>query len=170
MPHLGCATSILNTPAALQASPPLLDQPESSHVVSPNGDDKPFSARQKPTSPRSSASSYYAPFENSSPESTAFRASLVSHAAAQFARRHRVFLFQLVIVNRWARFIRWDRSGAISTERFDYVSHPQVLSEFFWRFSHLTDEQRGIDPTATLADAHEKKLFNDAVQGFSQTT
>ena len=163
-PHLECATPTRNPPPSLQSSPPW-----PSHVASPPGDpldDKPSPARQKPVSLGSSASSYYAPFENPSPESTAFRTSLVLHAAAQFARRHRVFFFQLVIVDRWARFIRWDRSGAISTERFDYVVHPRLLSEFFWRFAHLTDEQRGLDPTATLANTHEKRVFNRVIEEF----
>ena len=114
----------------------------------------------------SSASSYYLPFVNSSPESTAFRESLASHATAQFSRRHRTFFFQLVVINRWARFIRWDRSGAISTERFDFVSEPDILATFLWQFAHLTDEQKGLDSTVTLANRCEKDVFKDAVREF----
>lgn len=121
--------------------------------------------RQKPESPAPKAE-YYQLFENPSPESTAFRKSLISHAAEQFTRRHRVFLLQLVIFDRWARFIRWDRSGAVSTERFDYVTHPHLLSGFFWRFAHLTDEQRGLDPTVVVAKIREKQLLKGALEEF----
>ena len=95
-----------------------------------------------------------------------FRASLVSHASAHFARQHRTALFQLVLVNRWARFIRWDRSGAVVSERFDYIAHPQLLAEFLWRYSHLDEAARGWDRTVTAASKREKGVFVDAVRAF----
>lgn len=116
-------------------------------------------------SPASSAP-YYEPFLNPSQEGIAFRALMVSHTTSLFARQHRTSAFQLVIVDRWARFVRWDRSGAVGTERFDYVSEPQPLAEFFWRFAHMTDEERGFDSSAILATKSEAALFTTAVRGF----
>lgn len=113
-----------------------------------------------------SKSSYYDPFESSSPEGTVFRAGLSAHVQAQFTRQHRCFILQLVIIHRWARFLRWDRSGAVVTERFDYVSHPELLAEFFYRFAHMSDEERGFDPTVKVADRRETGLFKQAVQEF----
>ena len=43
-----------------------------------------------------------------------------------------------------------DRSGAVVSERFDYTKSPVWLAEFIWRFSHLSDEERGWDVTASL--------------------
>ena len=40
------------------------------------------------------------------------------------------------------------------------------LAEFIWRFSHLSDEERGWDVTASLVTRREQKLFRDAVQAF----
>ena len=114
----------------------------------------------------STASSYYDMLENMSKEGTKFRSALCARAQALFARQHRIFLFQVIIVNRWARFIRWDRSGALVTARFDYATDPQLLAGFIWRFSHMNGEQRGFDPTARLADGSETRQFKYAVKRF----
>ena len=121
----------------------------------------PMRLKPEPTSP---GDEFYPIFENPAPESAAFRASLAEHATAQFTRQHRTCSFQVVIFGRWARFLRWDRSGAISTERFDYVVRPDILSEFLWRFDRMTDEQRGLDPTVKLANASEERLFIHAMR------
>ena len=91
---------------------------------------------------------------------------MTSHAKDQFARQHRIFLFQIVLINRFARFVRWDRSGAVVTESFDYMDNPKLLAEFLWRFDHMSDEQRGFDPSARLASLKEKRLFECAVEEF----
>lgn len=114
----------------------------------------------------SEQSSFYFSFINLSAEASAYREAIASHARAQFARQHRVWLLQVVIFGRSARFIRWDRSGAVVSERFDYVSHPILLAGFFWRFAHLSDEQRGWDSTARLATRKECELLTDAVKEF----
>lgn len=105
-------------------------------------------------------------FESASPDGSLFRRQLVHHARAQLDRQHRAFFFQLVIVHRFARIIRWDRSGAIVTSRFDYRTSPQILAEFFSRFAHMSDEQRGSDPSASLASEEERQVFRTAVEQF----
>ena len=112
------------------------------------------------------SSSRYTSFERSSIEAKAFRTRLVSHARAEFARQHRVFLFQIVLINRYVRFIRWDHSGAVVSEIFDYVDNSGILAEFLWRFDRMSDEQRGLDPTVKLASLREKSRFEVAVNGF----
>ena len=104
--------------------------------------------------------------ENPAESATGFRTSLTLHARALFIRQHRVFLFQVIIFNGFARFIRWDRSGAVVTARFDYVADSHLLAEFFWRFAHMNHEQRGFDPSVTLASSNEAKLLADAVQEY----
>ncbi|KIP08542.1 hypothetical protein PHLGIDRAFT_12541 [Phlebiopsis gigantea 11061_1 CR5-6] len=127
-PTYHAQSEIRPTPARPPCSRPPMDQPEQSKSTHHHPESRGSPTRQKPISGSSSSSAYYQLFENPSHESSTFRATLVSHAAAQFTRRHRVFFFQLVILGRWARFIRWDRSGAICTERKNKVPHiPNVL-------------------------------------------
>ncbi|KIP02466.1 hypothetical protein PHLGIDRAFT_292527 [Phlebiopsis gigantea 11061_1 CR5-6] len=80
----------------------------------------------------------------------------------------RTSFFQLVLVNRWARFVYWDRSGAVVSTRFDYVHEPELLSQFSWRFTHISDEQQGmdVDPTATIASKVQVALFENAMGQF----
>lgn len=149
------------------------ERPEEAKSLSPSGSTPAPRAtsveeQERGNSPLSSStkSSYYEPFESPSEHCKAFRASIVSHAAAQFSRQHRTFLFQLILVQNFARFIRWDHSGAIVSERFDYIAQPQLLAEFFWYFAHMDDEERGFDSTVRLATKAERKIFEDAVQAF----
>ncbi|KIP02474.1 hypothetical protein PHLGIDRAFT_37885 [Phlebiopsis gigantea 11061_1 CR5-6] len=145
-----------NQPDPLYSTPQVKLEPQRSPMRLP--------VKPEPTSP---ICGFYPLFENPALESAAFRASLAEHAAEHFTRQQRTCFFQVVIFGRWARFLRWDRSGAISTERFDYVACPDLLSEFLWRFNHMSDEQRGLDPTATLAGPSEKRLFTRAVREFT---
>ncbi|KIP01982.1 hypothetical protein PHLGIDRAFT_122872 [Phlebiopsis gigantea 11061_1 CR5-6] len=119
-----------------------------------------------PFSQTSSTGPFRNPVERETEAGTEFRRSLVSHAHAQFARQHRTHFFQLILANRWARFVRWDRSGAVVSSRFDYVHEPAILCEFLWRFAHLSDQKRGLDSTVSLASRQETSLFEDAVKAF----
>ncbi|KAI0634546.1 hypothetical protein C8Q77DRAFT_1073101 [Trametes polyzona] len=87
------------------------------------------------------------------------RGQLIQYAAETFHRQHRTFLFMISIFARHARFIRFDRGGAFVSESFDYESKPDMLALFLRRFSQLTPEERGHDPTATLATDDEEELF-----------
>jgi hypothetical protein len=97
---------------------------------------------------------------------TVLRATLEEWAHVLFLRQQRIHLFQLVICGRAARFVRWDRAGATVSERFDFIEQPNILAEFIWRFAHLSREQRGWDPTATLATASQTRLFRESVQRY----
>ncbi|GJE92020.1 hypothetical protein PsYK624_081730 [Phanerochaete sordida] len=112
-----------------------------------------------------SASEERCAFERDTPEAAATRLRLEAYAGASFARQHRRFLFQVVIIGDQARFLRWDRSGCIVSSRFSVVHTPH-LADFLWRFNHMDSQQRGWDLTATLATRPEAKLFEDAVRSF----
>ncbi|KAH8102088.1 hypothetical protein BXZ70DRAFT_1016220 [Cristinia sonorae] len=88
---------------------------------------------------------------------------LALYAAAQLARQHRLFLLSLFVCGDYARFMRWDRSGVIVTERVNYREQPRLLAEFLWRFDQLDDHELGIDPTARPATEDEKKFLRDAI-------
>ena len=75
---------------------------------------------------------------------------LIHYAEKIFQRQHRTFIFSIIVMGCFARIIRWDRSGAVVTHRFDYVQHPEYLGDFFWRFSHASSADQGYDPSAEL--------------------
>ncbi|KAI9459045.1 hypothetical protein F5148DRAFT_961396, partial [Russula earlei] len=54
------------------------------------------------------------------------------------------------------RLLRWDRSGAIYTEIFDWTKDPNTPSEFIWRLNSLTFAQRGYDTTVTSVSKNDK--------------
>ncbi|KAL0959975.1 hypothetical protein HGRIS_011637 [Hohenbuehelia grisea] len=72
--------------------------------------------------------------------------------------QHRLHLFVILILDTKARFIRWDRSGAIVSELFDYTQNSQPLIDFFWRFGKASDEQKGFDPTVSSPTPDEEDL------------
>ncbi|KAH8099765.1 hypothetical protein BXZ70DRAFT_941006 [Cristinia sonorae] len=89
---------------------------------------------------------------------------LALYATRQLARQHRTFAISILICGSHARFIRWDRSRAVVSERFNYVEQPRILAEFFWRYGQLTDVQRGFDPTARLATKEEADLLVEKIK------
>ncbi|GJE92048.1 hypothetical protein PsYK624_082010 [Phanerochaete sordida] len=101
----------------------------------------------------------------STQKAAATRSRLLAHAQATFARQHRCFLFQLVIVQDQVRFVRWDRAGAVVSSRFSAIHHP-YLFEFLCQFDQMSDAQRGWDTTVTRATRREAMLFEDALRTF----
>ncbi|KAI0660085.1 hypothetical protein C8Q70DRAFT_1105556 [Cubamyces menziesii] len=77
------------------------------------------------------------------------RGQIISYAEIIFRVQHRVALFMLLVIGRNFRFLRWDRSGTIVTRAIDYVANPHILCEALWRMSLQSDEQLGVDPSAT---------------------
>jgi len=61
----------------------------------------------------------------------------------------------LSICGWFARFIRWDRSGAIVTQSFDYIKEPHILASFFWRYAHLNQSQRGYNASVSPASPED---------------
>ncbi len=107
----------------------------------------------------------YNRIEKQTDQSTKHRGQIIHYAAEQMAVQHRVSLFTISITGRTARFIRWDRSGAIVTEAFNYVDSPHLLAEFLIRFSRLNAAQRGFDTTVVPADQDEIALLSSALEG-----
>lgn len=99
------------------------------------------------------------------------RGQLATYIKEQAERQHRTHIFQVFIFGSCARFLYWDRSGVVVSKKFDYVANPLILAEFFWRYSHLTDAQRGWDTSVVLAtpddvrdfDSHVPQLVEDTV-------
>ena len=93
------------------------------------------------------------------------RGQCALYAANQLAYQHRLFAFSLVICGKRARFIRWDREGAVVSAGIDCSMNHHLVIEFLQRFNQMTAEQRGFDPTATPATPEETEAFECAVVG-----
>ncbi|KAH9038582.1 hypothetical protein EDB85DRAFT_2141809 [Lactarius pseudohatsudake] len=81
----------------------------------------------------------------------AYRVSgqLIAYTSAIHRSQFRVFSFSVVLFSNTGRLLRWDRSGVIYTEPFDWSTQPDTLFEFLWRLNFLSDVKRGYDTTVT---------------------
>ncbi|KAA1467096.1 hypothetical protein DENSPDRAFT_227079 [Dentipellis sp. KUC8613] len=101
--------------------------------------------------------------KTTSDEATESRGQMIAYASAQLTMQFRQFCFSISILDgNMARFIRWDRGGAIVTERFNFVENPEPLVEFLWRFNHLSPEERGMDTSVSPATAEETAMAVEA--------
>ncbi|KAI0781519.1 hypothetical protein BD413DRAFT_608650 [Trametes elegans] len=75
-------------------------------------------------------------------------------------RGHRLAIYVLVVTGTKARVTRWDRSGSIYTDAFDYVKRPTILRDLLWEFSLLSAEKQGFDPTVMAVSPEEHMLMN----------
>ncbi|KIP08544.1 hypothetical protein PHLGIDRAFT_60326, partial [Phlebiopsis gigantea 11061_1 CR5-6] len=73
------------------------------------------------------------PFERNSEKGRKTRGQLAKYADGQFSQQHRCFLWQIIICGNLARIIRWDHSGALVSEAFDYI-RTHYLAEFLWLY------------------------------------
>lgn len=89
------------------------------------------------------------------------RGQLICYNLHHFREQPRIFSFQVILIERFARIIRWDRAGAVVTEAFDWTKGT-ILADFFHRFGAATRKERGIDTTVRPASAEERKLAEDA--------
>ncbi|KAK0435391.1 hypothetical protein EV421DRAFT_1835860 [Armillaria borealis] len=89
------------------------------------------------------------PFENDSIKGRETRGQISCYAGVTMMLQHRSHLFTILICGPFARFIRWDRSGAIVSERFDYTKKRTLIFNFYKRFAQLSPSQRGKDPSVS---------------------
>lgn len=89
---------------------------------------------------------------------------LAQYAAEIFNHQHRTHAFQLLICGNSARFIYWDRAGAVISERFNFHDHPEILAEFFTRYQRMDAAARGWDPSVEEPSAEEVALFRKHVK------
>ncbi|KAI0066553.1 hypothetical protein BV25DRAFT_1790077, partial [Artomyces pyxidatus] len=80
------------------------------------------------------------------PSKKAYRAQkrMVCFANNQNAHAFRTSTFSIALMSTFARLLRWDQSGVIVTERFEWKRNPSnPLAEFLWRFAHSPRAARG---------------------------
>ncbi|GBE90042.1 hypothetical protein SCP_1800640 [Sparassis crispa] len=95
--------------------------------------------------------------EPDSQERADVRGQCISYAEMLLMHQQRAFCFTVAILGREARIFRWDRSGAIATERFNYITE-LYLCEFLWRFAHLSPEEQGDDLTAIEVEPNSEEV------------
>ncbi|KAK0435368.1 hypothetical protein EV421DRAFT_1235454 [Armillaria borealis] len=106
-------------------------------------------------------------FEKNTMEGRETRGQIACDAGATMMLQYRSHLFTILICERFARFIRWDRSGAIVCKRFDYTNESSLIFDFYKRFTQLSPSQRGKDASVSAIadddpdaiDAREKYGF-----------
>ncbi|KAI0066746.1 hypothetical protein BV25DRAFT_1820814 [Artomyces pyxidatus] len=95
-------------------------------------------------------------FEHSAGPADKARGQIISYTQAQHSSQFRCFTFSVCLIGTdMARLIRWDRTGAVVTERFHWRGRSTALVEFLWRYEHLSAEERGHDTTVTEASEDE---------------
>lgn len=94
------------------------------------------------------------------------RGQLISYIKEQASRQHRTGNFQLYVFGDWARLLWYDRSGGVVSQKFNYKENPKLLATFLWQYSHLSQEQRGWDPTVVAASPAETDLFETMMKPF----
>ncbi|RDX49314.1 hypothetical protein OH76DRAFT_1472076 [Lentinus brumalis] len=78
---------------------------------------------------------------------------IMSYASLVFAHQHRKHQYIVVLLGEMARIVRWDHSGVVATEKFNYQQAPNMLSRFFWRLCHMSAAERGHDTTVQQVDS-----------------
>ncbi|KAI1784498.1 hypothetical protein LXA43DRAFT_1041974 [Ganoderma leucocontextum] len=109
----------------------------------------------------------------------------LSYVELAFKYQQREFIFMVLFLGRYARVVRFDRSGIVASEKIDYAERGAELTTFLVRYARLGPTNRGHDPTASRisrtdplweqlkthgADAakkdsedHVQKLFNETL-------
>ena len=87
---------------------------------------------------------------------------ITGYAAAQLGSQFRCHLYSVLVIRDRARLLRWDRTGTIVSESFEY-NEDNHLADFFTRYSCASPEMRGHDasvsqPNHTESEAAAKTL------------
>ncbi|OSD02228.1 hypothetical protein PYCCODRAFT_412716 [Trametes coccinea BRFM310] len=93
--------------------------------------------------------------DSSAPEAdaqsrTAVRNQILDYARVVHEYQHRICIFGLFVIGPEFRLMRFDHSGIIVTKKENYAQNPRLLLSFLAWFDSLSDEEQGLDPTATL--------------------
>ncbi|KZV77363.1 hypothetical protein PENSPDRAFT_730648 [Peniophora sp. CONT] len=98
-------------------------------------------------------------------ESIDSRGQFAMYGHMMFENGHRVFGFGLVMMPKVARLLRFDRSGVVFSERFDWRTH-YALPTFLHRYERMNRAERGWDTSVSRLSptATETLLSNDAIR------
>ncbi|GBE84788.1 predicted protein [Sparassis crispa] len=86
------------------------------------------------------------------------KGQITDYASKILLAQHREFCLLVYIFRSFARLVRWDRFGAVVSERFNYI-RGRTLQTFIHRVGHMSDSQLGCDPTVVPATPAEVTLM-----------
>lgn len=93
------------------------------------------------------------------------RGQIFTYLAHQMFVHPRLFVFMVLIFGDRVRILRVDRSGGTITASFP-LKETDCLAQFLYRYSQLTDAQRGWDPTVVRASAVDGEHLTNALNEF----
>ncbi|PFH48096.1 hypothetical protein AMATHDRAFT_66251 [Amanita thiersii Skay4041] len=67
------------------------------------------------------------------------------YATAHQASQFRLHVFQVLVFQTYARFLRWDRAGVVVSEKVTFSN--SAIAELYWRYTLTDDTSRGQDTT-----------------------
>ncbi|EIW54026.1 uncharacterized protein TRAVEDRAFT_131991 [Trametes versicolor FP-101664 SS1] len=73
---------------------------------------------------------------------------ILSYAEFVLTRQQRTCVFMILLLGDLCRLVRFDRSGAIASQKFNYKTNGGDLIEFLWRYARCDTATRGHDPSA----------------------
>ncbi|KAK7688394.1 hypothetical protein QCA50_008767 [Cerrena zonata] len=106
--------------------------------------------------------------DDSCDEAFELRGRMFTYAAHLMDCQHRLFAFAVDMFGSYARLYRFDPSCIVVSDLIHYRRDPQLLDQFFVRYSALSRVQRGYDPTVVTATNAEKALFQARVKEYLQ--
>ncbi|KZT04459.1 uncharacterized protein LAESUDRAFT_682627 [Laetiporus sulphureus 93-53] len=98
-------------------------------------------------------------------------AQLITYAARIFETQHRTHLYSVLICGPTAYIMRWDRSGVIVTEGFNYIKEDELLADFLSSFVCMSPAQQGYDTTVEPVEpgSADYKAMDNAVETCKDT-
>ncbi|KAI9059025.1 hypothetical protein FKP32DRAFT_1680157 [Trametes sanguinea] len=89
------------------------------------------------------------PSSSSTPVDKMIPADAIAAVESIFTYQHRTSLISFHVQDNFLRMMRWDRGGVLVSKPVDFLKDPTVLPRLLSRFARLTDEQQGLDVSAT---------------------
>lgn len=102
--------------------------------------------------------------EADTPDGMKTLGQMTTWVEAQMAQQLRPWAFSVVICGDYARLVRWDRSGAVFTSRFDYKTSDH-MERFFTSYGGLDERSRGVDTSITILEDDDQRV-KTAKEGF----
>lgn len=95
------------------------------------------------------------------------RMAVAAYAGHAFAHQQRTANFMFCVNRTEFRVVRWERAGPTFSKAFNYVDDPELMCEFLWRFSMLSEEDIGFDYSAKVLGKRHRwyKLMDEIAQG-----
>lgn len=96
------------------------------------------------------------PFLNTTTAGREVAGQITAYTSFILGSQYRTHMFLVLIFKKFARLIRWDRGGAVVTERIKYDTQPHLF-DFFIRYDNTNRAIRGHDTTVAFSTLEEDR-------------